>query len=206
MKKRGAANINEFVAEKVIQHMEYRDFEVKRLKLALTRVLRKSNPNCLVCDRVMLDHVTFYLCDICADPVSCSHMGCEDRREECHKCNKKCCADCLHACLKREEDGIYCNNDTCIMCCDGLYCFGCQLASSERRFPCGKHVEKLESYTDKHGHVIPLSCFECREAWTEMEAENPDIFKTPDSFEERRTYYDTVERLRVTVHFLNNHL
>lgn len=192
MKKRGPDNIQEFVVEKVVAHNKYKDFEVNRLRRTLTKLQKTTTSECPSCELRPLEHI-FYV-----DIVHCTRLGCDEERESCHKCQRKCCESCLYSCMGED---FRCNSQTCILCCDGLFCFGCHLGVG-KMFPCDKHCEVLQPYTFNDGKTAPYACAYCREYWRDEEKDDPNVYSNVDTLTDVKNYCKKVDEKKAIIHAL----
>lgn len=201
MKKRGVDNIQEYVVKKVIAHIKYKDFEVNRLRRTLTKLQKTTTLQCPACQLPPLEHIFYIDCDICGNVVHCTRLGCGEERESCHKCRRKCCESCLYYCVKFNNNEDRCKNLTCIICCNGLYCFGCKLGIT-KLFPCAKHWEVLQPYTFNDGTTAPYVCAECREFCRKEEKDDPLVYNDADTLTQVRDYCNQVDENQAVIHAL----
>jgi hypothetical protein len=197
MKKRGPDNIQEYVVEKVIAHNKYKDFEVNRLRRTLTKLQKTTTSQCPSCHLPPLEHTFYVDCDICGDVVHCTRIGCNEERESCNKCQRKCCESCLYSCM----GGDPCHNLTCIVCSNGFFCFGCDLGSGTM-FPCVNHCEVLQPYKFNDGTTVPYACTTCREFWRDEEKDDPLVYKDADTANDVKDYCKKVDDNQAVIHAL----
>lgn len=151
----GPANIQEFVARKVVLHMHYKEEEIEKLK-KLVRTYESELSYCVTCDEWLngRERVSGE-CSGCGHYTHCTKEMCSSKR--CEKCQTEICYGCRGFC-----DVAACDRVMCERCLINVDCFGCFAKGEETNYFCDEHA-KVEEMSISNTNIVAPLCFFCKD-------------------------------------------